>query len=162
MEFHGATLLMSRPALRSAGATSPTAKVPALRATGDHWARTPQFHQVLAAAKAKAQARPLRDADVPPERLAGAKNLTEPQKIAAASRQFEAVMLRQILTEAQKPVIKSKLTNESASASIYRDLATTQMADQISRSGALGLARLFEQQLIKPEPGSHPATPASP
>jgi flagellar protein FlgJ len=89
-------------------------------------------------------------ADIAPERLAGNPHLSEPEKIAEASRQFEAVLLRQILEAAQKTVIPSKLADDSTAASIYRDMITNQLADSISESGAFGLAKTFEQQLNRP------------
>lgn len=89
-------------------------------------------------------------ADLAPERLAGNAQLTKQEKIAEASRQFEAVLLRQILEGGQKTVIKSKYGDNSASATIYRDQVTTQLADSISKAGTLGFARTFEQQLNRP------------
>src|SRR5580658_2934909 len=90
-------------------------------------------------------------ANIPVEDLAGSKHLTEQQKIGEASRQFEAIMLRQILSEAQKPVITSEFTDNSTAAGIYQDFITNSLADSMSKSGTLGLAKVFEQQL------SHPA-----
>lgn len=81
------------------------------------------------------------------ESLAGSKTLTQEQKIAEASRQFEAVLLRQFLSESQKPVINSEFTDNSNSAGIYQDMVTNQLADSLSRSGGIGLARSFERQL---------------
>ena len=89
------------------------------------------------------------------EDLAGNKNLTEQQKIGEASRQFEAIMLRQILSEAQKPVITSEFTDNSTAAGIYQDFTTNALADSMSKAGTLGLAKVFEQQL------SHPASKAN-
>ena len=112
---------------------------------------------------------PAEAANIPVEDLAGSKQLTERQKIAEASRQFEAIMLRQILSESQKPVITSEFTDNSTAAGIYQDYITNTLADSISKSGNLGLAKIFEQQLSHPEPktgvadvtavssGSHPA-----
>jgi len=97
--------------------------------------------------------------DIAPERLAGSTALTEQQKIAEASRQFEAILLRQILAATQKPVIPSKLVDNSTAADIYRDMITNQLADSISKSGAFGLAKTFEHQLTRPEfaaPASRP------
>ena len=94
-------------------------------------------------------------ANVRLEDLAGNKHLSEQQKIAEASRQFEAIMLRQILSEAQKPVITSEFTDNSAAAGIYQDFTTNALADSMSKAGTLGLARVFEQQL------SHPASKAN-
>jgi flagellar protein FlgJ len=81
------------------------------------------------------------------ESLAGNKALTQDQKIAEASRQFEAVLLRQFLSESQKPVINSEFTDNSNSAGIYQDMVTNQLADNLSRSGGIGLAKIFERQL---------------
>src|ERR1700733_7119362 len=89
-------------------------------------------------------------ANTPVEELAGNKSLTEQQKIAEASRQFEAIMLRQILSESQKPVITSEFTDNSTAAGIYQDYITNTLADSISKSGTLGLAKVFEQQLSHP------------
>jgi flagellar protein FlgJ len=86
-------------------------------------------------------------ADVVPERLAGNPHLSEQEKVAEASRQFEAVLLRQILETTQKTVIPSKYADHSTAASIYRDMVTNQLADSISKSGTFGLAKTFEQQL---------------
>ncbi|HEY1716772.1 MAG TPA: rod-binding protein [Verrucomicrobiae bacterium] len=95
-------------------------------------------------------------ANTPVEELAGNKSLTEQQKIAEASRQFEAIMLRQILSESQKPVITSEFTDNSTAAGIYQDYITNTLADSMSKSGTFGLAKIFEQQL------SHPASKMNP
>jgi Rod binding domain-containing protein len=86
-------------------------------------------------------------AEVPLERLAGNSALTQQEKIAEISRQFEAVLLHQILSETQKTVVPSKYTDNSTAAGIYRDMISTQLADSISKSGSFGLARVFERQL---------------
>lgn len=91
--------------------------------------------------------RPTRAADAPIERLAGSGKLSEREKIAEVSRQFEAVLLRQILTQAQKTHFPSKLSGNPATSGIYQDMAVNQLADSISKSGAFGLARSIEQQL---------------
>jgi flagellar protein FlgJ len=101
-------------------------------------------------------------ADIAPERLANNSALTEQQKIAEASRQFEAILLRQILAATQKPVIPSKFADNSTAAQIYRDMVTDQLADSVSKSGAFGLAKTFEQQLTRadaPNSKQHSAGP---
>ena len=75
------------------------------------------------------------------EDLAENKNLSEQQKIAEASRQFEAIMLRQILSEAQKPVITSEFTDNSTAAGIYQDFTTNALADSMSKAGTLWLGQ---------------------
>jgi len=88
--------------------------------------------------------------NIPVEELASNQHLTEQQKIAEASRQFEAIMLQQILSESQKPVITSEFTDNSTAAGIYQDYITNTLADSMSKSGTLGLAKVFEQQLSHP------------
>jgi Rod binding domain-containing protein len=89
-------------------------------------------------------------ANVPIEELAANQHLSEKQKIAEASRQFESMMLRQILSESQKPVITSEFTDNSTAAGIYQDYITNTLADSMSKAGTLGLAKVFEQQLSHP------------
>lgn len=84
---------------------------------------------------------------VPLEQLAGNQSLSKSDKLAEASRQFESMLLRQILGSARKTVIKSKLTEDSLSSGIYQDMITEQLADSISRSGGFGLARGLQAQL---------------
>lgn len=93
-------------------------------------------------------------ASVPLERLATTTALTEEQKVAEATRLFEAVLLRQILSEAQKPVIRSALTDNSFAAGVYRDLTVAHLADAISRQGGLGLARELAAQLHRAAPNA--------
>ena len=95
---------------------------------------------------------PIDTANIPVEELAGNKSVTEQQKIAEASRQFEAIMLRQILSESQKPVITSEFTDNSTAAGIYQDYITNTLADSMSKSGTFGFAKIFEQQLSHPVP----------
>jgi flagellar protein FlgJ len=89
-------------------------------------------------------------AHLTPEELAGNKRLTKEQKIAEASKQFEAIMVRQILAEAQKSSIKTEFTDNSTASGIYKDFVTEQLANSISHSGGIGLAKTFEQQLSHP------------
>lgn len=86
-------------------------------------------------------------ANLPIERLAGNPHVSETEKIAEVSRQFEAVLLRQILGEAQKKVFASTTNPDSVASGVYRDMVTDQLAENISRSGALGLADSLNQQL---------------
>jgi Rod binding domain-containing protein len=85
--------------------------------------------------------------DLPLERLAGNQNISQADKIAEVSRQFEAVLLRQILGSAQKTVFASSINPKSVATDVYQDMITEQLADRISHSGAFGLARSLEKQL---------------
>jgi len=79
-------------------------------------------------------------ADLPLDRLASSTKVSEPEKVAQVSRAFEAILLRQVLSETQQPVFKSKYVGNSATDGIYRDLVVNQLAENISKSGGLGLA----------------------
>lgn len=84
---------------------------------------------------------------IPIENLAADKRLSEAQKIGEVARQFEAVLLRQILSEAQKKIFHSTADPDSMAGGIYRDMMTDQLAEKISSSGSFGLARVLERQL---------------
>jgi len=106
------------------------------------------IHSLTHAAKA---------ADLPLEKLAGNKALSEKEKVAEVSRQFESVLLRQILGAARKTVFRSKFNENSMASGIYQDMTTNQLADAISRNGSFGLAHSLEAQLIRQN-----TTPAEP
>ena len=91
-------------------------------------------------------------ADMPLERLATNSALTEQEKVGELGRQFESVLLRQILSEAQKTVFKSKYSDESTTSQIYRDMTVQQLADSISRSGAFGLGEALSKDLSRQLP----------
>lgn len=91
-------------------------------------------------------------ADLPLEKIAGNPNLSDEEKIAEASRQFEAVLLRQVLASAQKSVVASRFNPQSFSSGVYQDMMTTQLAEKISQSGALGLGQGIAAQLAAREP----------
>lgn len=86
---------------------------------------------------------------LPLDQVMANAQIPEAEKVTAASRAFEAVLLRQILGEAQKTVIPSGLTQESASKGIYQDMLTNQLAENLSRGGGLGLGASLERQLQK-------------
>ncbi len=102
-------------------------------------------------------------ADLPIEQLAGNPNVSQRDKVDQACKQFEAVLLRQILGEARKTVIASG-EQDSTVSGIYNDMVTSQLADSISRSGTFGLAKSLESQLARqvlpPSQTSPAAAPA--
>jgi Rod binding domain-containing protein len=89
---------------------------------------------------------------------AGVRNDTQSRKLRESTEQFEAVLLRQILTSAQKPLLAKPLFGKSPGDDIVRDLKTERMAEQISRTGSVGLARYLETTLRKNP--SHPSADA--
>lgn len=97
-------------------------------------------------------------AQTDPGALAKRTNVSPEEKTAGACQQFEAILLRQILSEAFKPVASKSLG--AAAAGMYQDMTVGQLADSISQSGTFGLARSFEVQMrpaAASPPPHHPA-----
>jgi Rod binding domain-containing protein len=92
---------------------------------------------------------------IPLESLAGNTNLSDSDKVAEVSRQFEAVLLRQIMQDIRKPVL-APAEGDATANGIYNDMINNQMAESISRSGGFGLARSLAGQL------THQVLPPSP
>lgn len=88
-----------------------------------------------------------RTTTVPLERIADNKTLSKAEKIGEVSRQFEAVLLRQILSAGRKTVFRSSVNQDSLSSGIYQDMVSDQLAESISRSGSFGLAKSLQSQL---------------
>ena len=81
------------------------------------------------------------------DQVAASTQINEKQKIGEVSRAFEAVLLRQILQESQKPAFPSKLSGNSAADGIYKDMVVNQLAESISKSGSFGLAKSLASDL---------------
>jgi Rod binding domain-containing protein len=97
--------------------------------------------------------------NLPLDNLAASTHATEKEKVGEVSRAFEAVLLRQILQEGQKPTFKSKLTGTSTTDGIYHDMVTNQLAESISKSGSFGLAKSLAGELQKQSGSKKAATP---
>src|SRR5204863_7561736 len=100
--------------------------------------------------------------DIPLENLATSKALTEEQKTSEMTRQFEAVLLRQILTEAQKPAVQSKYASTGVTSAIYQDMMVNQLADRISSSRTVGLAQELQSQVSRQTNPHKPAAAQAP
>ena len=87
--------------------------------------------------------------DLPLEQWAKSGQVSDEAKIGELCRQFEAILLRQILQSAQQAVIKSGLLAESATSGIYKDMVNAQLADKLSQSGALGVGRELAKDLTR-------------
>lgn len=83
------------------------------------------------------------------ESLARSPNVSDQDKIAEVSRQFEAYLLREYLGEARKTMVESRYNLEAGMQSMYSDMITTQLADSISKADTVGLGGLLREQLIR-------------
>lgn len=92
--------------------------------------------------------RAVQASDLPLERLAKSDQVSKEEKIGEAARQFESVLLRQILSQAQKPLFKNSLFPSGGTANaIYQDMITQQLADRISEGGTFGFAAVLKKEL---------------
>ena len=99
---------------------------------------------------------------LPFDKLAKNPNVPEADKVKEACRQFEAVLMRQILQEARKTVIHSSTHQDSNTAGIYDDMVNNQVSDNITRSGGFGLAKSLQAQLVHQVlPGAAKASPSN-
>jgi Rod binding domain-containing protein len=106
--------------------------------------------------------RAVRAADLSLEKLAVNTHISQEEKVAEVSRQFEAVLLRQIIGQIQKPIFASKFSPDSFSAGIYRDTITSTLADSISKGGTFGLAKSLQSPLTRELPGGDGSGTKSP
>jgi Rod binding domain-containing protein len=91
---------------------------------------------------------------LPLESLAANTHLSDSDKVAEVARQFEAVLLRQILQDIRKPVL-APAEGDATANGIYNDMINNQMAESISRAGGFGLAKSLVGQLthqVLPQP----------
>ena len=82
------------------------------------------------------------------EHLAQNNKLTEAQKVGEVARHFEAILLRQFLSEATKPLMDQNEGMSDAQKNIYQDMITKTLADSMSQSGQFGLSQAFRHQLM--------------
>ena len=88
--------------------------------------------------------------------------MKDEEKVHRLSQQFEAILLRQILSEAQKSAGHSKFNPESNAGSIYQDMVNTQLADSITQGGGLGFGKNLEKQLTRQaEAAKNKSTPVT-
>jgi Rod binding domain-containing protein len=83
---------------------------------------------------------------LPLDSLAGNPSISDADKVAEVSRQFEAVLLRQIFQDIRKPVL-APAEGDATASGVYSDMINNQLADSISRSGGFGLAKSLAAQL---------------
>ena len=81
-------------------------------------------------------------------RVASNTKLSESEKLLVAARHFEALLARQILTDAYKPILGDGMGMRGVSSEIYRDMIVNQLGDAIGKSGAFGIASALHGQLV--------------
>ena len=82
-------------------------------------------------------------------RLANHTHLKEEEKMEAVAKEFEVMLVKQVLKSAQQPLTESGSTffPTQGTGAIYGDMMIDTLSGSVGRAGQLGLARLFQQQL---------------
>lgn len=92
------------------------------------------------------------------------KRAQTPEDIKKAAGQFEAIILRQLLTPAIEPLMSGGLAGGGGAASggggVYGYMLTDTLADSLSKGGGLGLTQMLSRQLTPR--GFPPETAATP
>jgi len=97
---------------------------------------------------------------------AAVRNATPAAQRAAVAAQFEAILVRQLLGKTMNSMLGG--AEGGAASSVYGDMLSDTMAQQLSAGSGLGLSRYIEQQLTPrgspvppPESSTPPAAPVS-
>ncbi len=86
----------------------------------------------------------LRSAHSGPLTGAALRNAPEAVQRAEVAAQFEAILVRQLLSSTMTSMLGSQ---SDEAASVYGDLMTDSFAQQLTRGSGLGLAPMLEKQL---------------
>jgi|TARA_B110000977_G_C10686077_1_gene341559 Rod binding domain-containing protein len=78
-----------------------------------------------------------------------------PEELKAATEQFEAILIRQYLNEAMKPLFEGPLMGTGNGAQIYQHMVTDTLANELSQTSTFGVASLLNMQLTSPELGQN-------
>ena len=73
----------------------------------------------------------------------------ETERVAAATREFEAVLLRQYLNEAMKPLSNGG-PGMGGSNAVYGYLVNDALATGLTRGGVFGFSNLLQAQVARP------------
>jgi Rod binding domain-containing protein len=79
--------------------------------------------------------------------MAHSKHTTQNQKVAAVSDQFEAVLVKQYLKEALKPMFKGVFNEDGGAHRMYRHFFTDAISESIASGGGFGVSNVLQQQL---------------
>ena len=79
--------------------------------------------------------------------MAHSKHTTQNQKVAAVSDQFEAVLVKQYLKEALKPMFKGVFNEDGGAHRMYRHFFTDAISESIASGGGFGVSSILQQQL---------------
>lgn len=81
-----------------------------------------------------------------PARVGGLAARPEAGDAKQAAKQFEAIILRQLLEPVMQPAMSGLGGSEGSGNSIYGYMLTDAMANQLAQGGGLGLSKMLEKE----------------
>jgi flagellar protein FlgJ len=91
-------------------------------------------------------------------RLKGEASHDPKKALRASAEQFEAYFIQETMKAMRKTVDKSDLMGSSQHTDTYQDLLDKEIAVQMARRGAVGLADMLEREMVRREAGAQPNT----
>lgn len=85
----------------------------------------------------------------------------EHQKVMAAAREFESVMIHQLL-KTMRSTVQSSGLESGAAMGTYKDMMDTELAKVMSHGSGLGFADAIARQLLDIKPGKAASSPDKP
>ncbi|MBL9192268.1 MAG: rod-binding protein [Opitutaceae bacterium] len=91
-----------------------------------------------------------------------------PAEVKKAAAQFEAIILRQLLTPTIEPIMSGGLGGAGGTGGgVYGYMLTDVLANSLSQGGGMGLSQMLSRQLTprgsaQPAQGADPAAPTEP
>ena len=84
-------------------------------------------------------------------------------KLRDATRDFEAIFVRQLLNSMNATLMEGGLFGEGTAGAIYSDLMNSAIADRVTERGSIGLADILFQRMVKCiDPGEGDAAASQP
>lgn len=83
----------------------------------------------------------------------------EQRKVMAAAREFEAVMIHQLL-QTMRSTVQSSGLESGAAMGTYRDMMDDELSKVMAHGQGLGFADAIARQLLNLQPGKSPHEPS--
>jgi len=78
-----------------------------------------------------------------------------PDELREACRQFEAIFIRQIMEQSMAPLLAKPEESLGGGGDVHRYMVADVLAQQLSESGAFGIADMLQAQFQFPNDSTH-------
>ena len=81
--------------------------------------------------------------------MAHSRHVSEKQKVAAVSVQFESILVKQYLKQALEPMFKGIFDETGGASGMYRHMFTDALSESIAKGGGFGISTMLQMHLNK-------------